>query len=996
MRFFIGLEKDPQKAGGIIDSIFNYGTNVLKKIIKRRKLKSKIYNLIYALRLIFAVCLMSEVRVSNQKVQDLHEKLRALLTNARKYSYVFISNIDKFNTSNNDQRTGILNILLILFRDEDWEIRRAASDAFGKIGTAESISILQPMLRDEVINVRETAIEALSKLGTVKDIPLLQPLLMDKDTDVRSKATQALGKIGTSQHIHFIETLLKDKDEEVQSAAAEALLDMVTVKDIPFLGLLLRDESKDVRRAASDALGTIGTSNDIPLLKPLLKDENEDVRSTAVDNLLKLGAVKDISFLKSLLNNENQWIYRTAAYILMKIGINKDNSILEHLLRNKDMKIRWASAEAIGKIGPSNYISMLEPLLRDVSRHVRSAASEALGNIGSEKDIPLLEPMLSDKNWKVRNAAAYALGNIGTEKDILLLAPLLKDKNRKVRSAAAEALRSIGSEKDIPLLSPLLSDKNWNVRHTAASALLRIGKAQHFALLVPLFIEKGWDDDERSASAALTNMFTEQDIHLLQPLLRDKYKFIRTAATEKLGKIGSSNDIPMLEPQLRDGSRHVRYAAAKALSEIGSEKDILLLQPLLKDNSITVRMGAADALGKLGIENDIPLLQPLLEDNWVIRIASKAIEQIYKRSTPELRIDDDVLPKNGKKESLFFKKAPTHPLHILHISDIHYSQQRYPDIDRIFHEFLGDLTKWQQQRKNEKIHVVCLTGDIANSGMRSQYDAIQEKIKNILSKTGCSNDDLFIVPGNHDVQNYEIISNSGKKTLKEAKKNHTFINFNVLNDFQKYREFNEKFNHYYGFIEKYGYINSQPETHHSISKSLYSRTLVDYPVRIIGLNSALFGIKGFHEYGKIRMGTDQFTEAYLHGKTRNTTTGELVILLTHHPLNWLSEEEYEEFSTLFERYSVVHLHGHIHRLKIRNLFSFSGSSYLSVGTGSLYGAKGTEDINTYHILTFDFEKKEIHIWARRWNPEMGRWTVYDDETRNTFSFPQPRVKTSSD
>jgi hypothetical protein len=75
---------------------------------------------------------------------------------------------------------------------------------------------------------------------------------------------------------------------------------------------------------------------------------------------------------------------------------------------------------------------------------------------------------------------------------------------------------------------------------------------------------------------------------------------------------------------------------------------------------------------------------------------------------------------------------------------------------------------------------------------------------------------------------------------------------------------------------------------------------------------------------------------------------------------------------------------------------FSGSSYLSVGTGSLYGAKGTEDINTYHILTFDFETKEIHIWARRWVPEWGRWSVYADDGINIFPFPQPRIKTGSD
>lgn len=69
------------------------------------------------------------------------------------------------------------------------------------------------------------------------------------------------------------------------------------------------------------------------------------------------------------------------------------------------------------------------------------------------------------------------------------------------------------------------------------------------------------------------------------------------------------------------------------------------------------------------------------------------------------------------------------------------------------------------------------------------------------------------------------------------------------------------------------------------------------------------------------------------------------------------------------------------------MFSLSGNSYISVGTGSLYGKKGTEDINTYHIITLDFENEEVHVWARRWIPERGCWGVYDDEPKNNFSFP---------
>lgn len=160
-------------------------------------------------------------------------------------------------------------------------------------------------------------------------------------------------------------------------------------------------------------------------------------------------------------------------------------------------------------------------------------------------------------------------------------------------------------------------------------------------------------------------------------------------------------------------------------------------------------------------------------------------------------------------------------------------------------------------------------------------------------------------------------------------------------------------------------------------------------MRIIGLNSALFCLKAFSAYGNIRMGANQFHEAFFQGKVRDILSDELVILLTHHPVNWLAEKENEYYSTLMERYSIIHLHGHIHKTKIKKEWRMFSSSdgYISIGTGSLYGEKGKEDSNTYHIITLDFVNQEGHIWARRWNPDTGKWTVYDDDGNNRFTLP---------
>jgi len=663
MRFFVGLEKDPQKAEDIIDSIY--------------QTKGERIDLIKALRLIFAVFLMSEARVSSEFVQRVYEKIRDLLYTNKPYLFSFFSIIDKFNKNNDAQRRFLSIIFEPLLRDEDSDVRCAAVNALGNIGAAQDIPLLEPLLRDEDIYVRSASIEAVMKFGTAGYIPLLKSLLRDEDNWSRIATVEALGKFGTAQ--------------------------------------------------------------DIPLLNPLLKDKDKDVRH---------------------------------------------------------------------------------------------AAADALGKIGTVKDIPLLESLLSDIYDRVRNAAANAMKKI---------------------------------------------------------------------------------------------VFT-------------------------------AKDIPLIEPLLRDQSSDVRGTTFKGLGNFFAEKDFTLIELFL---------------------------------TYVDDGVDEIMEQIYKRSTPVLRIDR-VFPKKKENKTSTVKIFSAQSLHILHISDIHYALDKDPTITCIFHEFLEDIKKWRAQQNNTKIHSICLTGDIAQSGQENQYHSINEKINSILTTTGCPIENLFIIPGNHDVQEYDQISPQGKTLLEQARDNKMNIDTGVLSNEDHYRIFHDKFAHYYRFIENAGYLNSLPENHNHMPKPWYNRKLKDFPVRIMGLNSALFCLKDFCQYGNIRMGTHQFHEAFFQGKVGDPPDNELVILLTHHPVNWLAEKESEDYSTLMERYSVIHLHGHIHKTKIekkQRLFSSSGG-YVSIGTGSLYGEKGTEDINTYHIITLDFEKQELHVWARRWNPDTGKWTVYDDDGNNRFTLPR--------
>jgi len=656
--------------------------------------------------------------------------------------------------------------------------------------------------------------------------------------------------------------------------------------------------------------------------------------------------------LRDLLkNNKNYWNFFNTNID----KFNKSNDVQRKsifftfvaltLLRDTDSYVRSAVAEALGKILTVKDIALLEPLLRNESSDVRYTAIKIMENIGTSTHIPLLEPLLRDEDRDVSHAAAETLGNIVKSGDIPILEPLLRDEDSYVRLAAIKALEKIATLKDICILEPLFNDENHNVR--------------------------------RAVTEALEYIFKDKNIPLL------------------------TKDAPPSISQLRfTGVRSYSYSrTTEAFENIGSVKKISLLEPLLSNEDWSIRLAAVKVLMEISTSKDIPLLEPLLSDwNYDLRhFTAEAIEQIYKRSTPVLRLDR-ILPSKKEEKILPVKLFSGQALHILHISDIHYAIKNDPTITCIFHEFLEDINKWRSQQNHTNIQAICLTGDIAASGQTEQYDAIHEKITALLETTCCPKENLFIIPGNHDVQEYEKISDQGKSLMEQARENKINVDTGVLSSADHYRLFHDKFANYYKFIAKYEYVGSQPDNRHPIPNlpnPWFNRKLKDFPVRILGLNSALFCLKGYIDYGKIRMGTHQFQEAYFQGKGQwkgkagDSCDPEVVILLTHHPLNWLAESEYDEYSTLLERYAVLHLHGHIHKTKIvkeQKLFSSSGG-YVSIGTGSLYGEKGKVDVNTYHIITLDFENQEVHVWARRWNPDTGKWTVYDDDGNNRFRLP---------
>lgn len=92
-----------------------------------------------------------------------------------------------------------------------------------------------------------------------------------------------------------------------------------------------------------------------------------------------------------------------------------------------------------------------------------------------------------------------------------------------------------------------------------------------------------------------------------------------------------------------------------------------------------------------------------------------------------------------------------HSFSILHISDLHERGPRERERARrervLGVEWLHNL----DEMRSEGVDLLCMTGDLAQSGKFDEYDVAGSFLDRTLSRLGLTRERLFIVPGNHDI-----------------------------------------------------------------------------------------------------------------------------------------------------------------------------------------------------------------------------------------------------
>jgi len=138
--------------------------------------------------------------------------------------------------------------LIVLARDDDPNVRAAATESLGATGKKKALKVVRERLHDEAWFVRVHACRALGELGSPADAAALADMLGDSWWWVRAAAKDALRGWGLPAAGAVI-SQLESSDAFVRNGAAEVL------QDIGFLDALARTGSEGALRERILAAG---------------------------------------------------------------------------------------------------------------------------------------------------------------------------------------------------------------------------------------------------------------------------------------------------------------------------------------------------------------------------------------------------------------------------------------------------------------------------------------------------------------------------------------------------------------------------------------------------------------------------------------------------------------------------------------------------------------------------------------------------------------------
>ena len=327
----------------------------------------------------------------------------------------------------------------------------------------------------------------------------------------------------------------------------------------------------------------------------------------------------------------------------------------------------------------------------------------------------------------------------------------------------------------------------------------------------------------------------------------------------------------------------------------------------------------------------------------------------------------------------------------LHLSDFHVGKDDYGH-RRMFKHILDHVQEKVEQGLAPDM--VFITGDIANQGKESEYKEFNEKfylpLVDILPPK--SVDNIFFVPGNHDVdQSQAQLASAVLHGILDI--DPKFLD-NVDHDDKLARK--EIFPRFKAFAAN----DILPEPEHWLfshrgmfTKSIRVRNL---QIGLVGVNTAWLS-RDEKDRHQLSVGPITLQEAL-----EKVEDNDCKLVLGHHPLDWLLDSDLEPMRTALGKHQAIYLHGHLH--KGRSYYEEgAGYPFLTLQSGASFQSRADEAwVNRILWAQLDLTQQEIWLEPLQWSASQLEWKADTEAFPNHYQhgdywmipLPQPAEKTS--
>jgi predicted MPP superfamily phosphohydrolase len=299
---------------------------------------------------------------------------------------------------------------------------------------------------------------------------------------------------------------------------------------------------------------------------------------------------------------------------------------------------------------------------------------------------------------------------------------------------------------------------------------------------------------------------------------------------------------------------------------------------------------------------------------------------------------------------------------VLHISDFHFSKRRMREQGIVVEALLADLkTLCIGHRKPD---LIMFTGDLVHAaGIDLHDDAYDFLIDKVSKVTGCSDERIFIAPGNHD------LSWSGVEKFAGATRDWRAIvgtseetaRFNELHEAKAFdAAVADKFANYLD-LEKYLSAGNRNGARRLANAFVTVDHIEALNVDIVTFNTAVLSTGGhkMHEGDERNLVVPEYA---VMEAVEALKAGSFRIFVTHHPFAWLSEQSARYLEGEITKHGHLHLFGHMHDPQPKDITGLKGH-VLADQAGALFTAR-KDYYNGYALITLDRTSNNAETMVR--------------------------------